>query len=605
MTNLKRLAMIALFAILATACSTQKPLTSPGTEPVAPKSASQDIKNLLAQAQTAGPIKAAQLKLQAAKLMMLQKRYNETLELLNAISIGSLPDTLKFKLAIVKAKAALGLKDGFSAIQHLTNTPADSAFNNAQLSEKYQLLATAYGLTNQLDQEVVALVTASQYILNGQEIVELNEKVWQLFKTLDLSQLQKLNSKTDNSYTLRGWLDLMIKFRETPNSEKMLANEWHKRWGAHVAARFQPQELAEYLVKEPLHNTSYSYGHVVVALPQSGRYAKGASAILKGIRYAANKNGGVQVSYIDSMQYNSAAAILTKATEMSADAIIGPLDRQIVAQFAQMNALPIPVLALNSTSISNSNLYQYALGNEDEARDAAVRAYRDGRRSILALVPDSDQGNLAANTFINKFNSLGGQVLSTTYYNTDEGNVTNAIAGMLRINQGAIRSLQKKVKTAHLRGAIRRMTRKDADGIFLFSNASDAYQIGPSLLYFYADNLPLYATSKIYRGKPNETKDIDLNGMMFGDLPWVLSPSSNKQSIAATASGTQSRLGRLYAFGIDALNLAPELYNLATQPESSLTGETGKLSVSADNLVQKTLTWAKFVNGSVQVLPAN
>jgi outer membrane PBP1 activator LpoA protein len=603
MTNLKRLAMIALFAILATACSTQKPLTGPGTGAVAPKTASQDIKNLLAQAQTADPIKAAQLKLQAAKLMVLQKRYNETLELLNAIETGSLPDTLKFKLALVKGNAALGLKDGFSAIKYLTKTPADSSFNNAQLSEKHQLLASAYGLTNQLDQEVSSLVTASQYLNNGDEIIELNEKVWLLFKTLDIGQLQKLNSKTDNSYTMRGWLDLMIKFREIPNSEKMLANEWHKRWGAHVAARFQPQELAQYLIKEPLHNTSFAYGHVVVALPKSGRYAKGASAILKGIQYAANKTGGVQVSYIDSMQYNSAAAILEKATEMNADAIIGPIDRQLVSQFAQMNALPMPVLALNSTSISNSNLYQFSLGNEDEARDAAVRAYRDGRRSMLALVPENDQGNLAASTFINQFNSLGGQVLSTTYYDTNEGNVTNAIASMLGINQGAIRSLQKKVKTAHLRGAIRRMTRKDADGIFLFSNASDAFQIGPSILYFYADNIPLYATSKIYRGKPNADKDIDLNGMMFGDLPWVLAPSANKQALAA--AGAQTRLGRLYAFGMDALNVTPELYNLATQPESSLSGETGKLSVSAENLVQKTLTWAKFVNGSPEILPAN
>lgn len=605
MTNLKRLAMIALFAILATACSTQKPLTGPDTGPVAPKTASQDIKNLLARAQTAQPIKAAQLKLQAAKLMVLQKRFEETLELLNPINTSSLPESLQFKLAIVKGKAALGLKDGFNAISHLTNTPADASFNNAQLSEKYQLLATGYGLTNQLDQEVSALVTASQYLISGDEITALNEKVWQLFKTLDITQLKKLNSQSDNSYTMRGWLDLMIKFRQTPNSEKMLANEWHKRWGAHVAARFQPQELAEYLVKEPLHNTSYAYGHVVVALPKSGRYAKGASAILKGIRYAANKTAGLQISYIDSMQYNSASAILDKATEMGADAIIGPIDRTLVSQFAQMNALPMPVLALNSTSISNSNLYQYALGNEDEARDAAVRAYRDGRRSILALVPDNEQGNLAASTFINQFNSLGGQVLSTTYYNTSEGNVTNAIAGMLRINQGAIRSLQKKVKTAHLRGAIRRMTRKDADGIFLFSNASDAFQIGPSILYFYADNIPLYATSKIYRGSPNANKDIDLNGMMFGDLPWVLSPSSNKQALAASASGVQTRLGRLYAFGIDALNLTPELYNLATQPESSVLGETGKLSVSADNVVQKTLTWAKFVNGTPNVLPAN
>ena len=606
MINLKRLAIITLFAILATACGTMQPnKNSPSSQ--APKSTTQDINNYLAQAATASPNKAAQLKLQAAKLMLVQQRFNDAANLLANVNYSGLNVQQQFDFVLTKAQAAIGLNDGRSAINLLTSTPSDNGISSEILKDKYAILANAYGLTNQLANEAVAWITQSQYITDNNELLDTNENIWQLLSTLDLSQLSQLNTRKDNSYTLRGWLALFIGFKETPNSEKVVANEWHKRWGSHSAARFQPTTLAAYLSKEPLNNTQYNYQHVVVALPKSGKYAKGAAAIMTGIQLAAKNtsNQALQVSYIDSAIHNSAQAILAQAQLLNADAIIGPIDRNIVSQFAQMPALPLPVLALNTTVIGNSNLYQFSLSNDDEVRDAARRAFSDGKRSMLALVPKGEQGQLAANIFTNTFSSLGGRVLTTAVYDTNSGNVTSAVAGMLQLNQARIRGLQRKVKTAHLRNAIRRMTRKDADGIFLFASKSDAYQIGPSLLYFYADNLPLYATSKIHTGKLNPTKDIDLNGMMFGDLPWVLLPSNYKSTLATSVSNTDTRLGRLYAFGIDAFNIVPNLYTLATQPQSTLAGETGILSISGDNMIEKTLSWAKFSNGELINLPNN
>jgi len=606
MINLKRLAIITLFAILATACGTMQPNKNSSSSQT-PKSATQDINNYLAQAATASPNKAAQLKLQAAKLMLLQQRFSEVASLLADVNYSGLDNQQQFDFVLTKARASIGLNDGRSAISLLSSISSDDRISAELLKDKYATLASAYGLTNQLANEAVARVTQSQYITNNNELLDANENIWQLLSTLDLSQLNQINAKKDNSYTLRGWLALFIDFKETPNSEKVVANEWQNRWGSHSAARFQPSALAAYLSKEPLINTQYDYQHVVVALPKSGKYAKGAAAIMTGIKLAAktNSNSALQVSYIDSAIYNSAQAILEQAQLLNADAIIGPIDRTIVSQFAQIPALPLPVLALNTAAIGNSNLYQFSLSNDDEVRDAAKRAYNDGKRSMLALVPKGEQGQLAANIFTNTFSSLGGRVLTTAKYDTDSGNVTSAVAGMLQLNQARIRGLQRKIKTAHLRNAIRRMTRKDADGIFLFASKNDAYQIGPSLLYFYADNIPLYATSKIHTGKLNPTKDIDLNGMMFGDLPWVLLPSNNKKTLARSVGNTDTRLGRLYAFGIDAFNVAPNLFTLATQPQSTLTGETGALSISADNMIEKTLSWAKFNDGELINLPNN
>ncbi|MFT5707189.1 MAG: outer membrane PBP1 activator LpoA protein [Oceanospirillaceae bacterium] len=603
MTTFQRLAMITLFAILATACSTPTTLTPGASSTIPNKNVNQQINALLVLSQTAEPLKAAQLKLQVAKLMLTQNRFQEASNLLDQIAMPALPDTLKFKLIIAKAKTALGLNNGVLATQHLLGLPDNIDVSKAQLNEKHLLLAKAYGLTNRLGKEAEALINASDYVIDNEARFTLNERIWSVLKTLDTQQLNTLNSQTDNSYTLRGWLALMLLFQETPNSEKVVANNWFKRWVIHSAARFQPQELAAFLQKEPINNSSYQSSHVVVALPSSGKYAKGAKAILQGIKLAAvNNPNSLKISYIDTAVYNSATDIIAQAQALQADNIIGPIQRDLVSQFAIFNTLPIPVLALNNSAVSNSNLYQYSLGNDDEVRDAAQRAFDDGRRNMLLLVPATEQGSLASNTFINHFNSLGGQVLSTTDYDTSNGTVTQSIAEMLKLNQGAIRGLQKRLKTAHLRSAIRRMTRKDADGIFLLASPADAYQIGPSISYFYADNIPLYATSRIYRGKNNAVKDIDLNGMMFGDLPWVLSGSTNKQQLASTVGKTETRFGRLYAFGIDALNLSPKLYELSINPESSYLGETGRLSISSDNIVQKTLTWAKFQDGIPNLL---
>jgi len=609
MTNLKRLAIITLFAILATACGTQQPIKGGGSSSTSSKASTESINDLLTQAQSAPALQAAQLKLQAANIMLSKSQFAKTVTLIDSIDSTKLTANLNFKIALAKAAALIGLQNGNSAINLLSSLPDDIAENNLQKFQKHQLLANAYGLTNQLAKETLSLITASDFSYQATDILSINEKIWQLFKTIDLAELKQLNEQNeqaDNNYKQKGWLALAMALKEQPNSQKIASSDWYNRWSSHIAAKHQPQEFAELIAQDPLLNSAYQSSHILVALPTSGKYAKGAKAILKGIKLAAGKSAlsGIQVSYIDSATFNSAQSIIDKANQLTADVIVGPLDRGLVSQFAQIKDLPLPVLALNSSPLANSNLYQFALTDDDEIRDAAQRAFNDGRKNIAVLAPEGDKGSFAANTFSNEFNALGGQVASTTYYNTKEGDVTHAVAQMLQLNRDRIRGLQKKLKTAHLRKAIRNMIRKDIDGIFLFASSSDAYQIGPSILYFYADNIPLYATSKIYTGKSNPVKNLDLNGMMFGDLPWVLAPSENKGIIARTASKTDTRFGRLYAFGMDALTLAPKLYDLSEEPDTRIQGETGKLSVSDQNIVQKTLPWAKFIDGEVQLLSA-
>ena len=198
---------------------------------------------------------------------------------------------------------------------------------------------------------------------------------------------------------------------------------------------------------------------------------------------------------------------------------------------------------------------------------------------------------------------MGGSVTGQQTYNTQDGSLTNSIAQLLGINPGAVRGLQRKMKTGHLRHAIRNMRRSDADSIFLAANTAAARQVRPSILYYYAGDLPMYATSAVYRGRPDPVKDIDLNGIRFGDMPWVLAPQSGlKASIAQRHKNTQTRFGRLYAFGADALNLTQQLDSLSLDPSLNYQGETGSLTLTLENRIERQSQWAIFQAGTPELL---
>lgn len=116
--------------------------------------------------------------------------------------------------------------------------------------------------------------------------------------------------------------------------------------------------------------------------------------------------------------------------------------------------------------------------------------------------------------------------------------------------------------------------------------------------FHFAGDLPVYATSHIYEGTPDARRDLDLNGIRFLDLPWVLqAPSDTHRALSRSRSDTDSRFGRLYALGIDAFNIYPYLNQLGATTGAFLDGETGMLMLNPQGRVVRQLPWAQFQNG--------
>jgi hypothetical protein len=146
--------------------------------------------------------------------------------------------------------------------------------------------------------------------------------------------------------------------------------------------------------------------------------------------------------------------------------------------------------------------------------------------------------------------------------------------------------------------------RQDIDFIFLAATPQLAQQIKPTLVYQYAGDIPVYATSQLFTNSGDQAQYKDLEGIQFCETPWLLNINDPlHQQVTTQWPQASGSLGRLYAMGIDAYRLAPRLTQLKALPDTRLDGQSGSLSLGQSQRIERQLPWAKFVNGQVQRLP--
>src|SRR5690606_7611138 len=117
---------------------------------------------------------------------------------------------------------------------------------------------------------------------------------------------------------------------------------------------------------------------------------------------------------------DDAIAAYEQAVEDGADLIVGPLDKDNVAELSLLPELPVPLLTLNYTDSlppqGLDGLYQFGLAVEDEARQAARQAFLEGHRFALVLVPSQDWSERSATSFIDEWNRLGGTIVHSSQF---------------------------------------------------------------------------------------------------------------------------------------------------------------------------------------------
>jgi len=144
--------------------------------------------------------------------------------------------------------------------------------------------------------------------------------------------------------------------------------------------------------------------------------------------------------------------------------------------------------------------------------------------------------------------------------------------------------------------------------LFLLALPEYARQVPPTLDYYYSGDLPIYATSHLFEGRPQPRLDHDLDDVLFVDIPWQIPDAAVGGVEALPYLDSYRRLReesdpamfRLMAMGVDAYELARRLPQLQAISGSELFGATGTLSPAEDGRIQRRLPWARFVNGVPQ-----
>lgn len=350
---------------------------------------------------------------------------------------------------------------------------------------------------------------------------------------------------------------------------------------------------------------------MALLLPLQGPQAESGQAIRDGFLAA----------YYQSLPQDSSAPTLRivdtsgadivmlyrQAIAQGAKVVVGPLSKTEGMALVQAGSLAVPTVLLNTLpeTATVANLYQLGLSPTDEAKQVAAKAWKEGKKSALIIVPDSAWGQRVAQVFLNEWQTLGGRIVGEMHYDGSE-QLSGQVSQLLSVDQSEKRAkalrgvLQEKIRTLPYR-------RQDMDMVLLIAKPEFARRLRPLLSFYYAGEIPVYGTSHLYSGSPNRSLDQDLNGVIFCAIPWEIAPQQLSPDLQATLRSIQKawpqaaqKQPTLFALGVDSYRIARQLSTGTVARE--INGATGQLILQANGVWYRQLPWAQMVQGRPQLL---
>ncbi len=486
------------------------------------------------------------------------------------------------------------------------------AVSDSQLQERNDLFAQYHLLRARAFARLGNhLETAREYILREFYLTEPPQidanqlAIWQALSLLTPEALQQLRIQPPPDI-LSGWMELVMMAKDyslSPAAVSQKIAEWRARYLNHPAS-----EQVFALLLERSQELASRPANIALLLPLSGRYARAGAAIQDGILAAYYNDPQRQQITLrsydvadDSEQPEKLNRLYQQAVAEGAEFIIGPLDKTAVATLAAQAALPVPTLALNyAQPAANDRLYQFSLAPDDEAREVAEHAWLAGYTQAAILVPDNALGERLSLAFSERWQEMGGLLVSESRYQDDKNDFATPIKTLLNITDSERRQRRVRQLLGEKVEFIPRR-RQDIDFVFLAANPRQARLIRPQMKFHHASDLPLLATSHLYDGKQNRAQDRDMDTILFCDMPWTLNAPSAQQGLKSQNKAAfkphQGQLQRLLAMGIDAYQLVPLLPVLESHPYERYRGETGTLRVAEGRRIGRRLQWARFEHG--------
>lgn len=566
--------------------------------------AAREYSRLAADAE---PPQRQELQLYAADLLLRGRHTAQARHYLGRIDTEGLAPSYGLRKQLLLAKLALAENDAERALALAPAVAPDTPLSPALQAEVHALRASAYATVGNLLEAARERVALEPLLPSPQAIQENQHAIWLALAGLSEQALERLRTEPPPDI-LSGWMEL-AHIAKTDAQQPALLNEhiaqWQGRYPGHPAAPTLAQSLLAKI--EP----PRQYRHIALLLPLSGKFAHQAVAVRDGFlsAYFAQQpgDGRPAIRVYDTGGVDDIRQTYRQAIEDGADFVVGPLDKAAVTVLAQTQQLPVPTLVLNysETDTPAEGMYQFGLAPEDEARQAAERAWLDGHSQAAAITPDSPWGHRVFAAFREHWGQFGGIVAAEQTYAPDKTDFSTPIRAMLSIDKSEARMRALRAQLGRdLKFEPRR--RQDIDFVFMLAFPGEARQIRPQLNFHHATELPVYATSHVYSGKLDANLDRDMDGVVFADMPWVLGSASAQQELRAQIMRLWPEFAeqflRLYALGVDAYNLIPRLTQLHAYRYERISGETGSLGMDEAGRIRRQLLWARFTNGKPRIV---
>ena len=579
--------------------------------------------------------------IQAADMFYRAGLLKRTTRILEAIQSDELNNQQFLDYTLLYIQVALEEDDYFQvrALSEARRLLDD--WDTIPVSQQLQILQQRADIQALLGDEQAAInsyIALAAMQIDPADKTATHSKLWSVLLRLPHQQLMQ---ETENNQELAGWLVLARTFNQNQgNIRQQLAayNDWRSLHTSHPAAKYPPDGISS------LQSMSADLPQrVALLLPLKGDLGQAGNTIQSGFLAAwfenhSNYADAPSVRFYDTAGGESIDTIYQRALEEGAELIIGPLDKGNLQQLNAGTLLSVPTIALNylenpadgknreqqhadsdasdrvSATDSKNNhlpednsgidanqpqekLVQMGLLVEDEAEQAALRAWQEGKRHALIIAAQTQWAERASKAFTEKWLQLGGKLEILPPYLNDQRDFAPLLKPVLHIDQ----SLSRNQRLERLLGkdlAFTPRKRQDVDMVFLIAYPDQARQIKPTLNFLFASDLDVYATSHIYNGTEDSNRNRDLNNIRFSALPWTL-PGQLADNLKPDEQIAAS-YRQLYALGMDAYLIHQWAPQLKQNLSANLAGTTGTLFLDANNRIHRQLPWAVFRNGQVQ-----
>lgn len=547
--------------------------------------------------------------LHAGELLVRSGDLNNAEQVLQQLKPPAPTPALGFRLRLASGELAVKRSRAEMALQQLTMPEPGTQLTQTLMLRLHRLRSEAYALGGNALEAANELLLLEGLLADDVAIAENQALILQTLSPLTDEALEQMQVLAPD--VLAGWLEL-TRIAKAPLGAAQFQRritEWRSRYPDHPAMARTLDRLRTRLAVEPLHPSQ-----VAVLLPGSGPFAESAVAVRDGLLTAFYSDTyperPILRFYDVAADGGNATAVLQQAVADGAQIVVGPLTKNAVTAIARNETLAVPVLALNRAELADTyplptNLYQFGLLPEDEARQAAERAWVEGYTRALILVPDGLWGSRVATGFRERWEALGGTVLDQQSYDPSKSDYSGAIKNLFDIDESETRRASlRRLTGTEIKFEPRR--RQDVDVVFLGAFPRQARLLRPQLKFHHAGEVPIIATSHVFTGKVDRAADRDMDDVLFGDTPWTLGverpTATQRDQVVKAWPEAQERFSRLYAMGFDAYRLIPFLDWLQTYPEERYEGETGYLSIDDRGRIHRRLAWARFREGAPDLI---